>query len=463
MIQSADALWQELAEEQPDDSALSEKLTRSRWQVVHLLNSKPASEECARLLENNKALLEKQIRQHPANRAARSRLALTCLFLGDVCSLQRSPSRASANWQQAFEDYQLLAQARPGDLLGEHLLARSCSRLLHGGPSGAHYHQAVSLFEQVGKRLAAMSKQNPGSNWIREALVENYCALAACHVKAGEIAKAQRTYKECVDPLATFLIDQRMDYEHGPSPLHPLAQIASVLHAAKEIAAALPIARQAAALASRYAAFPSRDLGFMTQVGRHSLSIAGLLNQLGDAGTSLQQAEQARRLFEESHRAVPDELWRAADLSAAWMRIGKAKWGPGQHAEALVAFRESAAIQRQVLERAPSVRAYRSDLSRCYDRLVYWSSLAGDWPQAAAALLEREKLWPNDAKELTRVSRDWRELADDIAQNRKHPLPQEEAQRRRCLTESERTRQLAAIASRRAATGDRTAARAVPP
>jgi hypothetical protein len=137
-------------------------------------------------------------------------------------------------------------------------------------------------------------------------------------------------------------------------------------------------------------------------------------------------------------------------LSDAWQRIAKARWDLGQADEALAAFRESAAVQRQVFERAPSISAYRLALSRCYDRLAYWSSQRGDWAAVAAALLEREKLWPDDAAQLMKVSHDFQELAEALGKGGKQLSPQEQAEQQRYVAESERARR-AAEAVRRAA------------
>ncbi len=123
------------------------------------------------------------------------------------------------------------------------------------------------------------------------------------------------------------------------------------------------------------------------------------------------------------------------DLSDAWQRIAKARWQLGQREQALAAFRESAAAMQEAFEQAPSVPAYRVGLSRCCDRLARWCGLAGDRAGAAAALLEREKLWPNDAEQLRKVADDFRQLAEDVSKGREQLSPAEQAERQRYLAE----------------------------
>jgi serine/threonine protein kinase len=438
----ANALWQESAEDTSSDSsprllALIQNIAQARRGMMSLISTKVGAGECRRPLEDSKDLLSNLVRENPTDRVIRKRLALTCFLLGDIYQLQDDGGRASSYWREAYEYYKQLAEPKGDDVFVNIPLALSCSRLL---PSDAYYTQAVGLFEEIGKRLATLLQQYPDRDWLGLMLLENYCSLALCHTKMSQNTRAEQTYQEHIRALATRIIER----PNEPADLLPiLHQVAGILREAKQPVAALPIARKAADLAFRYAAFPSRHEGFLEYAASHSLNTSSLLNQLGDSAESLRLAQQARRLSEESCRVMPDDFRRWASLSSAWDRIAKAHWNLGQSDDAWAAFQKSAEVQRQAFERAPSIPANREALSRCYDRLVYWGVLRGDWTGAAAAVLEREKLWPNNAKELTRVSRDFQELAQKIAQGRQHLSEKEQAEQRRFLSESERTKQAA--------------------
>jgi tetratricopeptide (TPR) repeat protein len=226
---------------------------------------------------------------------------------------------------------------------------------------------------------------------------------------------------------------------------------------------ALVIAREAAALAERSAESPARELELCEGLASHSLAIAALLCRLDDLAESLRQAERARSLYVWLRRAAPDVPDYGLGLSAAWERIAKARWSLGRRDEALAAFREAAAVQRQVVAQAPSVRLYRVALSRCYDRLAHWSRLAGDRAEAAAALLEREKLWPDDGDQLMAVARDFQRLADAVGRGREPLTPEEQAERRRYLAEAGRARQAAGHTSSQAGSERPTPTDAGPP
>jgi hypothetical protein len=211
----------------------------------------------------------------------------------------------------------------------------------------------------------------------------------------------------------------------------------------------LPIAQKAAALNSSYAGFPTRDLGFTVVIAGNADELAAELHHLGDFSTSLQQADLAGRLYEQAVGADPAGVHWRHGLVNVWSRIGKVRWDLGQADLSLAAFRESARIQRQLFEADPSSADHRFELDRCYGRLAYWSTLKRDWAGTAAALLEREKLWPDDSDRLMRVSRDFNELAKEMARGHESLCAPEQSVRQHYVDESERTRQAALAAARR--------------
>jgi tetratricopeptide (TPR) repeat protein len=299
------------------------------------------------------------------------------------------------------------------------------------------------MLQRIGASLAELDRQHPGSDWLCKARLETYCCLAVCHSKAGREALAEETCRSHVQPLAAKLIDQQTDLENALVSVQVLDRIASALWEAKLNAAGLPIARQAAALTSSCAGFPMRDLGFTVTVATRALDLAATLQHLGDLSAALQQSNLALHLFERASAAEPSSAQWHRPVMIVWQRIGKLRWDLGQAEESLAAFRESARIQRQLFESDTSSTDHRYELDRCYGRLAHWSTLRGDWAGTAAALLEREKLWPDDSDRLMGVSHDFKELADDMARRQKCLSAEEQTARQHYLAESERTRQAA--------------------
>ena len=106
-------------------------------------------------------------------------------------------------------------------------------------------------------------------------------------------------------------------------------------------------------------------------------------------------------------------------------------------------------MPRRIFERAPSVPGNRIALSRCYDRLALWGGRAGKRAEAAAAIREREKLWPDDAEKLREVARDFQVLAEALSGSRGPLSPEEQAEQHEYIRESDRAKRAADDAARR--------------
>ena len=448
LCQQADALWQELADEQPGNASIIGNVTRNLLATLLLIRrvTSQVAQDCD--LRNDEPLLERLVHDDPANRLLRKRLAFKYLIRGDVCRQARTQDEARQHWRDAYKHYHLLAETRSDDLSVNLMLAFCCSRLMERKAQDPYYVRVVPALQRTGAHLAELDRQHPGSDWLCGAQLETFYCLAICHSNAGQITLAEETCRGRIQPLVAKLLDQQADPEHALDVVNVLCELAGALWEAKLNAAGLPIARKAAALNSSCAGFPTRDLGFTVALAGNANGLATTLHHLGDLSASLQQAELARRLLEHATGANPDTAdWRIA-LTSAWEQIGKVRWSLGQADLALAAFRESMRNQRQLFEADSSSAYHRYSLDRCYGRLAHWSTLKGDWAGTAAALLEREKLWPDDSDRLMGLSRDFKELAEEMARGSKRLSADEQSARQHYLAESERTRQAAEAAAR---------------
>jgi tetratricopeptide (TPR) repeat protein len=447
-FEQAYLLWQELAEERPEQRAAWSQVAESPWLMIALMGVTPARRDTQRPLEENRDRLEPLVRADPSNPVLRNRLALSCLLLGELHYENRAQTKALPCWKQAYEHYTILAKRRPDDTLVQLFLGHCCSRLMRNQTTDPYYLEAVALYEQAGPCLAGLVNQYPESHWIRRALLKTLCSLALCHWKAGQTTRAERVFQDQVRLWAGLAGEFPFDPMNDISLVTTLINVSSALREANLREPALPLAREAVRLAEGYTIFPWRDLGLRDWVARSFCSLAALLRHLGEPAEALRAAEQARNLFDHLCGAAPENLGHGARLSAAWAEIGKAHWDLVHPEEALAAFGESARVQRQVFERAPSIQISRYALSRCYDRLAHWHGQCGQRAEVAAALLEREKLWPDDPAELRRVALDFLKLAESIAGGRGPLSPQEEAERQRYLAQSERAKRVAESAAR---------------
>jgi tetratricopeptide (TPR) repeat protein len=450
LLQRADAIWQKLADEQPGNLDLMHKIWACRIQMTGCIATDVVRDDCLRLLEESRQELDRLVRQNSTDRTVRKRLALTCFLLGEIYSRKGAAAKASSCWRESFEHYNILAAGSCDNLLGDILLAISCSRLIERQSTDPYYLQAVRLLEQAGRSLNALSKEEPQRGWLQELLLEDYCYLALCHAKAGETARAEQTANDQVCVLATPLDAERIEPGFALERATRLVAFGQLLREAKQPAAALRLARRAGAVSSQLAVWPSRDPIVLYDLSGLLTGCSALANQLGDPALSLQQAELGRHTIEELIRTAPDGFRHEDMLSLIWERIAKAHWGLGERVPAVAALRESAAIQKRVFEREPSNHACRTSLSRCYDRLVFYGSSGGDLRGAADAILDRTKLWPDDAGQLAKTAEDFDGLAKRVtARNGGQLSSDDQAERDRYLAESRRFRQAAGAATGR--------------
>ena len=255
-----------------------------------------------------------------------------------------------------------------------------------------------------------MQASGPDENASR-LLIEQYGLLGGILTTAGKATAAEELFHK-----QARLLDGLYERHAGdPSSVLGLVTIleraAFPLEKAKQASAALARLRQAADLLVRFANLPSRNPKFKGDVASLSLTLSAPLLRLHAAAESLTMANLARRAHEEacSGFSGTDRDWF---LSSCWYRTAKACWALGQYDESLAALREGLAAQRRMFDNAPELVENRVVLSVRYDRLAYFTRLRCNYQEAEAMLLEREKLWPNNAEQLLKIAQDFEELAE---------------------------------------------------
>jgi tetratricopeptide (TPR) repeat protein/tRNA A-37 threonylcarbamoyl transferase component Bud32 len=457
---SAEEIWEQLGEEQPDNLDILAKATSCCYDLQRITDSSSLAEVCRPSLEALKTRLEQQFQGSssnpalPPNRVLRKRLALICQMLGNARSQTRSAKLARESWQQAADLYTTLGtNGSQPDTAEDALLlilgGDAYRRLAGVSPSDLYYARAVAAFERAGKLLDTRREQIPDGDWLSEMLPHVYCTLAGCHAKAGRPDLAEKTYQDHVRPLVAHLEAKRTDPRHALGAESGMCHLVHALSDAGLRPAALAVARRAAKFTTDFAAFPLHYPELDFSVAVCAWELARGFRDLGDAAAALQQADHARRLWADYCQARPNAHTGGIQLAHAWVEVGKAQLALGRSDEAWTAFQEAVSVQRRVLDRSPEVEYLRIYLDGCYDLLLDCGIRRGDWSGSAAALHEREKLWNNDSDRLMGLSLDFKKLADAMARGSKQLSAEEEAARQHYLAESERIRQAAEATARR--------------
>jgi tetratricopeptide (TPR) repeat protein len=456
----SDEVGEELAEEQPDNLVFLEKVELCRRDLTRLPDSTSFAELCRPSLETLKPLLEQKVREgstpprassgNASNRVSHKRLALICLVLGDAYHHLRAANQARICWQQAADLYAALdtdgrLPATAEDALLLAFAAHAYSRLASGAPSDANYKRAVGSFERAGKRLGTLLEQNPDSEWLRGKLQEIYCSMARCHARAGRADLAEKTYEEHVRGLVEYYEARCTDPRYVMSASMSLCLLVHALREAQLRPAALAVARRAGKIVTEYAAFPLHYPELDFRMANFSWELSRGLRYLGDPASALQQAEHARKLWADYWKARPDGYTGGMQLAQAWIEVAIARQDLKQYDEAWDAFQEAVSIQRRVLDRTPGVQYLRVYLSLCYELLAECGIRRRDWSGAAAALCEKEKLWPGDAERLLKVSDEFKTLAEEMTRAGKELSSREQTQRQHFLAESVRIKEAARL------------------
>jgi hypothetical protein len=275
LLLRADALWQDLAEEQPGNMTVLRKVADCRWMLLSLRSPGAGWEAILPPLEEERALLGKRVGEDPVNTALHKRLALTCLVLGEYHLGQHRKPEAQRYWREASVYYRKLARRQPDDPMVKLSLAFCCSRLMVGQPTDPYYTQAVALLGQAADRLAALARQHPDEEWLRYVLLEAHSLLAVCQWDAGRTAQAEHTFRDQVRPLAERLSQHPANQKKSFDVLYYLLRAAGSIREKKH-PAVLTIAREAAALAEQSADTPMRDLESCERLAKKSLPVTSL-------------------------------------------------------------------------------------------------------------------------------------------------------------------------------------------
>ena len=131
----AEAIWQGLAQEQPNNLDLLREIWRFRSMMVGHFGSKGVGEAWLSQLQQSRTELQGLVRRNPGDRALRMRLALHCFLLGEACMQNSSADKASSLWRESYDHYKILTEECPDDLLDNISLVISCSRLIRTSPT----------------------------------------------------------------------------------------------------------------------------------------------------------------------------------------------------------------------------------------------------------------------------------------------------------------------------------------
>ena len=130
-------------------------------------------------------------------------------------------------------------------------------------------------------------------------------------------------------------------------------------------------------------------------------------------------------------RINPGDHWSRNLLGIAYSSIGGVLTRLGQDREALAAYRRAIDHQRRSFESNTANKDYREDLSHHYLGLAALLRKVGSPGEAAAATLERQRLWPDNPDDLYHSALDLAECVPLVGRGRAELTREERTECRR--------------------------------
>jgi tetratricopeptide (TPR) repeat protein len=440
-------LGQELIDLEPTNALFLGEFSQSYRELLRFARMQHGREKSFEFLTRQRVEELRIVVERSADLLSRKRLALTCLTLG--VNRQAEPASAAVFWKEAYELYREIVRTQPEDLMSKRALAECCIQLVERQTRQPYYGQGVALLDEIARKLESFMGDHRHEVWLQHAMIETVCELITCHARAGETAAARSVCEERLEPLSSKLTQEEVGQENALLIASVLLDLAGACRDSGPRDVALRFARNAATIASRIEANNANDLVFAAGRVTLHMALAGILSQLDDNVLALEQAQMAKTIVEKCCRIAPEARPHNRRRAAAtWERIGKIQWKLNDRQAALRAFQQAADFERMAFQESSGEPSCRSLLVHRYDRLAYWSGLNRDWLGVTVALHEREKLCPDNAKELLAVAADFEEQAAKLrtgaslsASEKRHlaTFTQEAARIRRAAQDAKRS------------------------
>jgi tRNA A-37 threonylcarbamoyl transferase component Bud32/tetratricopeptide (TPR) repeat protein len=446
---AADAIWDGWLKRHPDD-------VNAIFHRVHArenLSSTVCSDEGARTvlptLIERRDNLGTRLSVDPQNLELLDQAAQIAFLLGESSAWKGQRQQALSFWAEARAHLKAHLQRQPNDSVTTFFVAECCTRLLEQDSPATYYAEAAPILENAGTHFEKLLKQNPHLTSAYRLFFKCYASLLNWHVKMGQEQRARQIYVEHIEPVMHLVTDDTTEPVEMLEVTGALMGTADQLKQTHQWGASLSMLREAAAIHSRVAKLSAKEPSLLSSLAHRAIGCAVLFHEFGDCQAALKQAEFARGIVLDYGRVTSDEFGRDESLAMLGERIGKIRWTLGEHKQALAAFQESSAISRRLFEQNPADSTRRYRLRRSYDRLYYYAAESADCQTAAAALVEREKLWPDDAAKLAGIADDYDALVKQIDGRKKDLSASEKMERDKYLAQSRRARQAAEAATRR--------------
>jgi tetratricopeptide (TPR) repeat protein len=247
------------------------------------------------------------------------------------------------------------------------------------------FRQAFGLYQQLAR------EDRGGNRWLHR--------LIQCHDQIGQMLgalgrpeEAIRCHRQSLEVLEELGRARPRDALHWRNVAALYGNLGNVQRGRGQNAGALRSYDRAREIQERLVRDHPTDNNFKYQL---ATTYNNLGVQLGgpDPKRSLHYHRQARALREQLLKANPGNPPSLRNLARSVRFIGEHHKDRGQHAEALAAFKEAAALLREASNKEPAVTLYRSDLGELHLTQGDLHRRCGQHAQAVSTLTEASRIF----------------------------------------------------------------------
>jgi serine/threonine-protein kinase len=403
-------------------------------------------DEALRWYREARDLQEKLFHDHPGNREVHHDLALTYRRIGERLVSDGKTADGVASLQKGHKLIQELADANGSVTEYQWELGLSHRALGHAQQAGGQKADAAQSYRDAILHLSQARRQDLSTavygRDLAGALFDLALSLADDPARADE---ALRTYARAAD---LYREPARSGSDAGA-----LTNLAATCNNTGNLWRGKR--RYAEALAAYAEGRDAREALLRLRPddprGRNELAAAWF--NVAQMQSSLKKKKQevigsyerARDIREELVKEFPSNVAFHSDLGMSLINLGNAYGIAGRIDESLTTLRRAVEQKRIAFTAAPQSPDYRKGLNIAYGALAEVERKKGSPAAAAAALLERRKLWPHDAQELYRIAGEQADTAARVG-GKKELSAAEEAERAAYLDQAMETLRLAVAA-----------------
>ena len=411
--------------------------------VAILYSTRGEKDEALRWHQKARDLQEKLLHDHPKDREVQHDLALTYRRIGERLVRDGKVADGAASLEKGHKLMQELADANKSVTDYQWELALS--------------HRAVGNARKAdGKKDDAIASHSEAIFLLRQA--RRHDPSAAAYGRDLGLSLFDRAVLLAEDPKRS---DEAVrDYTEAASLLRDLARSGTDPGALTDLGATCNnlgnLWRDKRRLSDALAAYTEcrdvreallrqhpGDAQIRSDLAAAWFSVARTQSLMGRRTEAVASYERSRDLRESLVKELPQNAVYRNDLGMSLNNLGNAYDSLGRVEESLATLRQALEQRRIAFATSPGSPECRRGLNMTFGALAEMERKKGSPAAAAALLLERRDLWPDDPQELYRIAREQADTAARVGGGKKELSPAEQSEHARYLDQAMETLRLA--------------------